>query len=102
MPGLTLGISLQDGAEAYSTVVETHHKMNNMYFYAAMGLLMVSIPAAAKLRPGGQMRLWMSRSVALLLYTVNAVCILFLVIHFAPEMETIFDWALNLLGRIFG
>lgn len=83
-------------------MVETHHKMNNMYFYAAVGLLMVSIPATARLKQGGQMRLWLSRSAALLLYTVNAVCILFLVIHFAPEMEIVFDWGFNFFDRIFG
>lgn len=73
-----------------------------MYFFAAVGLLLASMNLAAKVRNGGQTRLWLSRSLACLFFTVNAVCILFLVIHFAPEMESFFDWFFNLFSRILG
>lgn len=95
---VALGFSFTDGATAYAII----HKANNMYFFAAVGLLMSSISLAARIRAGGQMRPWLSRSMACLFFTINVVCILFLVIHFAPEMESIFDWFIDFLGRIFG
>lgn len=98
IPRIVLGFSFTDGAQAYAII----HRANNMYFFAAVGLLMASMSLMARVRAGGQMRFWLSRSLACLFFTVNAVCIIFLVIHFAPEMETIFDWFIDLLGRIFG
>lgn len=98
LPRIAFGWSFTDGAEAYAII----HKANNMYFFAAVGLLMASINMSVRIRSGGQMRLWLSRSIACLFFTINFVCIIFLVIHFAPEMETIFDWFFNLFGRIFG
>lgn len=101
LPALALGFSLKDGASAYTQVIETHHRMNNMYFYAAIALLAVTIPAVGKLRQGGQMRPLLSRSIGLLVYTINTICILFLVIHFAPETESLFDWVFDFIGRLF-
>lgn len=98
LPRIALGFSFTDGANAYAII----HKANNMYFYAAVGLLMASINLSWRIRAGGQMRLWLSRSLACLFFTITVVCILFLVIHFAPEMESIFDWFIDFLGRIFG
>lgn len=98
LPRVVLGFSFTDGANAYAII----HKANNMYFYAAVGLLMASINLSWRIRAGGQMRLWLSRSLACMFFTITTVCILFLVIHFAPEMESIFDWFIDFLGRIFG
>lgn len=100
-PGLVLSFSLTDGANAYSAVVETHHRLNNMYFYAAITLLVVTIPVLGKIRQGEQMRPALSKSLAYFIRTVNFITILFLVIHFMPETESIFDWILNVLGRIW-
>lgn len=101
LPNLALALSLKDGSEAYTNIVETHHRLNNMYFYGAIGLLMVTIPAVGKLRQGDRMRPALSRSLALLIHTVNFTAILFLVIHFMPETESIFDWSLSVFDRIF-
>jgi len=98
LPRVALGFSFTDAAGAYDII----HKANNMYFFAAVGLLMASINISWRIRNGGQMRLWLSRSMACMFFTINAVCIIFLVIHFAPEMESIFDWCFNFIGRIFG
>lgn len=98
LPRVVLGFSFTDGATAYAII----HKANNMYFFAAVGLLMASINLSWRVRAGGQMRLWLSRSLACMFFTINAVCILFLVIHFAPEMESILDWFIDLFNRILG
>ncbi len=99
-PGLALCSLIEEGANAYTKIIEVHHRMNNMYFYAAVGLLMASIPAMARLRRGGQMRPRLSRAVAGLIRSVNFVCILFLVIHFMPETDNIFDWIVGVFGRL--
>lgn len=101
VPGLGFGSLISDGAEGYARVVELHHRMNNMYFYASVMILTVSIPALARLKNGGRMRPGLSRAVAGLIKTANFVCLMFLVIHFMPETATVFDWLGGLFGRIF-
>ena len=101
LPGFALGFSLSDGAEAYTNIVETHHRLNNMYFYSALGLLMVTIPAVSRLRQGEALRPALSRSIAWLVKTVNLIVICFLAIHFMPETEIVFDWTLDIFARIF-
>lgn len=96
------GSLIKDSAEAYSIVVETHHKMNNMYFYAVIMLWPASLFMLGKVRQGGQLRPALSKSVAFTLYCINTVCLLFLVIHFAPESDTIFTFILSVFGRMFG
>ncbi len=100
-PLVLSAFSLSDGAEAYSTVVETHHKLNNMYFYASIGLLMITLPAIGRIKRGGELRPGLSKAVASLVHTVRIICILFLVIHFSPETESIINWILDFIGRIF-
>ena len=97
-PGVAFGNWLDSAANAF----QTYDQISNKYFYASMGLLMVTLPALAKIRQGGQMRPVMARSVAMLLHTINAICLLFLIIHFAPETNTVFDVITGLFERIFG
>jgi len=101
-PGLLYAFSLSDGAEAYTAIIETHHRMSNMYFYAAMGLLGLSITAIGRIRMrGGQMRPGLSLTVSIFLRTVNIICIILLALHFLPDTGSIIDWGLEFIGRLF-
>ena len=77
-----------------------YDQISNKYFYASIGLLMVSIPMLGRIKQGGQLRPRLSLAVAGMLHTVNFICILFLVIHFAPEMSSIFDWIVRFFERM--
>jgi len=94
-------LSINDAAEGFSTIAETWHRLSNMYFYAAIGLITINITTIGKLKRGAQFRPTLSRSVAFALNTSMVISILFLVIHFMPEMETIFDVILGWIGRLF-
>jgi len=102
LPGVLYAGLLSDGTDAYTKVVELHHKMNNMYFYSAMGLLGLSITAIGRIRSlGGQMRPGLSLTVSIFLRTVNIICILLLALHFLPDTGAVIDWALRFIGRVF-
>ena len=102
LPGDLYASLLSDGTDAYTKVVELHHKMNNMYFYSAMGLLGLSITAIGRIRSmGGRMRPGLSFAISGLLRTVNVVCILLLALHFMPDTESVIDWVLEFIGRLF-
>jgi hypothetical protein len=81
--------------------VNTYDRISNKYFYAAVGLLMVTLPALGRIRRGGQMRPVMAKSVATLLYTVNFICVTLLVIHFFPETSIVFDFCVDIIERVF-
>lgn len=100
-PGLLYALSLSDGADAYTAIVETHHRMNNMYFYSAMALLGVSITAIGRVRMGGEMRPGLSLSISYFLRTVNIVCITLLALHFMPDTGAVIEWGLEFIGRLF-
>lgn len=101
-PGFLFAFSLSDGADAYTTIVETHHKMSNMYFYAAMGLLGLSITTIGRIRmTGGQMRPALSLTVSMFLRTINIICVLLLALHFMPDTGAVIDWGLGFIGRLF-
>ena len=97
---LAFGVSFKDAAEGYSTVVETHHKMNNMYFYGGVALFLGAFAGLGKIRQGGQMRPRLSRAVAAFLYLTMAVIILCFAMHFLPETSGFFNWLINFFKRI--
>lgn len=101
LPGVLCASLLTDGTDAYTRVVELHHKMNNMYFYSAMGLLGLSITAMGRIRRGGKMRPGLSLTFSIFLRTINFVCILLLALHFMPDTESVIDWVLEFIGRLF-
>lgn len=94
--------SIEDAAKGGAVIIDTYDRVSNKYFYAALSILLVSFPALAKLKQGGQMRPKLSRAVAGLIHTANFVCLLFLVIHFAPEMNTVFGAISDILERMLG
>jgi hypothetical protein len=78
-----------------------YDRISNKYFYAAIGLLMVTVPALGKIRQGGQMRPVMAKAVAATLWTGNFICILLLAIHFLPETTTIIEAIFDFIERTF-
>jgi len=97
MPGVAFG----SWVDSIANAANTYDQITNKYFYASVGLLMITLPALGRIRRGGQMRPAMAKAVAGLIHTVNFVCLTFLVIHFAPETSSILDWFLDVFGRIF-
>jgi hypothetical protein len=97
LPCLAFGSLIQDGV----TIFETYDRISNKYFYAAIGLFMVTIPALAKITNGERLRPTLSKSIAYFIRTLNLCIVLFLVIHFQPEMGAIFDWVQNFFKRMF-
>jgi hypothetical protein len=94
-------VSFGDAADGIGTLAETWHRLSNMYFYTAIGIIMVSITTAGKLKEGAQFRPALSRSVAFLLNSATWISIILLVVHFMPEMEDIFDVVLSWIERLF-
>ena len=101
LPSVLYASFLSDGTNAYTKVVELHHKMNNMYFYSAIGLLGLSITAIGRISRGGQLRPGLSFTISYFLRFINVVCILLLALHFIPDTEAVIDWILDFIGRIF-
>ena len=101
LPGVLYASVLIDGFNAFTKYTEVHHKMDNMYFYGAIGLLGLSITAIGRIHRGGQLRPGLSLSISYFLRTVNVVCIVLLALHFMPDTEAVIDWILDFIGRIF-
>jgi len=102
LPSVLYASFLSDGGDVYTKVVELHHKMNNMYFYSAMGLLGLSITSIGRIRrAGGELRPGLSLSISYFLRTINVICVLLLALHFMPDTEAVIEWILGFIGRIF-
>lgn len=87
--------------EGVVSAATAYDKISNKYFYAVLALWPAMLWGVAKLRGGEKLTPAMSKSVAGTMWCINAVCFLFLAIHFSPEMSIIFDSISNFIGRIF-
>lgn len=101
-PSVAFGFSVNDMAEGYSTIVETHHKMNNMYFYGGIALWTAALFGLGRMRRGERFAPPVAKAAARTMNLINIVCVCFMVVHFAPETESVFSFILQLFERVFG
>jgi hypothetical protein len=89
---------VQDGV----TIAEAWFRMSNFEICTAVSLWTATFLGIAKIRQGVPLNPALAKSLAFMAYSVNFVCLCLVTMHFAPEMETIFDFVIGIFERIFG
>ncbi len=98
--GLAFG-SIGEIIDGVANGATVYDKISNKYFYAVITLWPAMLWGVAKLRGGEKLAPAMAKAVAGTMWCINCVCFLFLVIHFSPETDLMFDAISNFIERIF-
>jgi hypothetical protein len=96
--GVAFGSSVGEDVDRF---INTYDKINNRYFHAVLLLWPAMLFGAAKLRQGQKLAPPMARALAVTMLAINAVCILFLVIHFSPDTSVVIEYIVGIFERIF-
>ena len=95
------GVAFGSWLEGAGQVLNAWDQIANRYFYAAMALWPAMFLGLGRMRQGQKLTPAMSKATAFSMYTINGVCLLFIIVHFSPEMTTVFDYIRETMTRIF-
>lgn len=90
-----------DGGELITAAADAWLRLTNFELLTAISLWTGTFVGISKIRMWGKLNPALAKSLAFTVYCINAVCLCLVVLHFAPEMENIFNFIIGLFERIF-
>ena len=84
-----------------SMVADAWFRMSNFKLLTAVSLWTATFYGIAKIRMWGALNPALAKSLSVTIYSTNAVCLALVTMHFAPEMEALFDFIIGIFERIF-